>query len=151
MLGVPTKYSIYYYIYHVARWLRGFGNVHWSQIWDLPKIPPCGLCGTESCTCRNIHRLPQRKNGSFWTTTHPCIDWTKQPWLTVSLGEGQPWFETNKGQVCWIKSIWTLLAVLCFISPHTDKLSSSNSLQNVVVVVLGVGVNKIPRLLSSRS
>ena len=46
----------------VARWPRSLGEVHWPQIWDLPKIPPGGWHGIKSSTRQNIHRLPHDKS-----------------------------------------------------------------------------------------
>ena len=46
----------------VGRLLRFLGDVHWPQIWDLPKIPPRGRRGIESYKRRNIHRLPRGKS-----------------------------------------------------------------------------------------
>ena len=58
----------------------------------------------------------ERWNGSFWTTTHPWVDWAQQPWLAASLVEGQLWFKTYECQVSWTSltcdhgsgpSLWT--------------------------------------------
>ena len=34
--------------YGICFWPRGLGDVHWPQIWDLPKIPSHGQRGIES-------------------------------------------------------------------------------------------------------
>ena len=51
--------------------LRGLGDGHWPQIWDIPSI------------------------GDPWE------DWAQQLWLAASLGEGQLRIETHACQVCW--------------------------------------------------
>ena len=45
-------------------------------------------------SARSLGSLGEGKNGSFWTTTHPWLDWAQQPWLAANLGEGQLRFET---------------------------------------------------------
>ena len=54
--------------------LRGLGDGHWPQIWDIPSI------------------------GDPWE------DWAQQLWLVASLGEGQLRFEIHECQVCWTDS-----------------------------------------------
>ena len=53
---------------------------------------------------RSLRSLKEEKNGSFWATTHPWVNWAQQPWLVAHLGEGQLRFETHECQVCWTDS-----------------------------------------------
>ena len=66
----------------VAQCPRALGDGHWPQICDLPKIPPHGQHGFESCTCWNIH-----KN---WTLTSCQLHmvpsgWAFQHWKLSSV------------------------------------------------------------------
>ena len=76
----------------MAEWLRGLGDVHWPQIWVLPKIPPRGRHGNKSRMQRNIHRLPHAKSTSrlyfLKTAMGPLAEEFRQCTLASNLG---PW------------------------------------------------------------
>ena len=77
----------------MAWWPSGLGNLHWPQLWDLPKIPPCGQQRIESCTHRNIHRLPCGNSTcrlNFYKLLCGLVaQWFRQLTLASTLGPPQ--------------------------------------------------------------
>ena len=68
----------------VARWLRGLGDGHWPQVWDLPKQAERAQ-GKVKWLLLNSHTSLGRLGSA----------------ASVGLGEGQLQFETHECQVCW--------------------------------------------------
>ena len=79
----------------MAWWLRGLGDIHIPQMWDLSKIPPHGQHGIESRTCRNIHKLPHSKSGPMALGFRYLFFFFGPPLARSALGKGKWLFLNN--------------------------------------------------------
>ena len=56
-----APYCLCDFLWLCLRWLRGLGNGHWPQVWDLPKNPTTWTLQDRVPYAPNIHRLPHVK------------------------------------------------------------------------------------------